>query len=82
MFPPTQQPAPPREDRYKLPLIILASAGALFLLSLGLCGVGGVGGGSHSSFFVGAGLLALGLSGVALVVSMLWLLIAAITSRG
>lgn len=79
MFPPPQH-EPSRPSPYKVPLIILATSPAFFLLSLGLCGAGGMGGGGSSSFFVGAGLLCLGLSGVALVVSIIWLIIAAVVS--
>ena len=68
----------------KKALISLAISGALLLVSLGLCGLGLRSGGDVSAGpdLARVGLAGFALSAIGILVSLTWLLIAAITDKG
>ena len=62
----------------KAPLISLAISAGLLLLAFSVCGVGSAVAGSHADGIAMAGLILFGLSILGGLISLIWLLIAAI----
>lgn len=61
------------------PAIVLVVSVALFLLSIGLCGMGMAA--NSNSGLLGGGLVCLGLSILSFTVGIVWLVVAAIANR-
>lgn len=68
---------PPPKSRFENPIKLLVGSVVLFLLSIGLCGIGATSHNGVQSFLVGSGLVALVGSGVVCLIAIVWIIIAA-----
>jgi DNA-binding transcriptional regulator of glucitol operon len=70
-----------RMGGFAVPAILIVTAAVLFILCIGLCGLGMTNQNNGAANLVGVGLVSLGLSIVTFGVGVVWLIVAAIANR-